>query len=135
MLNIKLTYRLISRNALIPILLNETINMKKQLLLSMFVAGVFGTVSAQFIEKVNYLGALDKDAKKDWTTGWTNWDPKNTTYAAVTDSTSLNDASGQKDITGVVTLSASKVYLLKSICVVNIFRCCLGNKSWCSYRC
>ena len=118
MLNIKLTYRLISRNALIPILLYETINMKKQLLLSMFVAGMFGTVSAQFIEKVNYLGALDKDAKKDWTTGWTNWDPKNTTYAAVTDSTSLNDASGQKDITGVVTLSASKVYLLKSICVV-----------------
>ncbi|MEK0420476.1 MAG: hypothetical protein RLZZ161_327 [Bacteroidota bacterium] len=79
----------------------------------------FGKASAQqFFEKVNYLGALDKDPKKDWTVGWTNWDPKNTNYGAVTDSTTLNDASGQKDVTGTVTLSASKVYLLKSLLVV-----------------
>jgi len=70
------------------------------------------------IEKVNYVGALSPDASKDWTKNWTNWDPKNANYGAVSDSTTLNDASGEKAITTTVTLDASKVYLLKSIVVV-----------------
>jgi hypothetical protein len=74
--------------------------------------------NAQVIEKVNYVGALSPDASKDWTKNWTNWDPKNANYGAVSDSTTLNDASGEKAITTTVTLDASKVYLLKSIVVV-----------------
>jgi hypothetical protein len=61
---------------------------------------------------------LSPDASKDWTKNWTSWDPKNATYGAVSDSTTLNDASGEKAITTTVTLDASKVYLLKNICVV-----------------
>jgi hypothetical protein len=61
---------------------------------------------------------LSPDASKDWTKSWTNWDPKNASYGAVSDSTTLNDASGEKAITTTVTLDASKVYLLKSIVVV-----------------
>lgn len=73
---------------------------------------------AQTIEKVNFVGALHRDAAKDWTKGWTEWDPKNASYGAVTETTTLNDASGIKNITGTVTLDASKVYSLTSICVV-----------------
>jgi hypothetical protein len=84
--------------------------------MAMFAAAL--AANAQFIEKVNYLGALDKDPAKDWTKTWTNWTPKTTAYSAVTDSTTLNDASGKKEITSNLTLSASQVYLLKSIFVV-----------------
>jgi len=93
--------------------------MKKHIITITAVIFLIGNVAAQqFFERVNHLGALDKDPKKDWTVGWTNWDPKNAAYGAASDSTTLNDASGQKDITTTVTLSASKVYLLKSLCVV-----------------
>lgn len=90
----------------------------KKILLSLAAVCAMFSANAQIIEKVNYLGALDKDAKKDWTKGWTNWDPKNATYGAITDSTTLNDASGEKIITGTLTLSASQVYLLKTILVI-----------------
>jgi len=76
------------------------------------------SANAQVIEKVNFVGALSPDASKDWTKNWTNWDPKNANYGAVSDSTTLNDASGEKAITTTVTLDASKVYLLKNIFVV-----------------
>ncbi|MBU6324314.1 MAG: T9SS type A sorting domain-containing protein [Bacteroidetes bacterium] len=80
-------------------------------------------VQAQFFTQVGYMGALDTDPAKDWTaTGWTNFNPKATNYAAVTDTVTLNGidggANGKKVITGALTLDASKVYLLKGIIVV-----------------
>ena len=90
----------------------------KKILLSIAAVCALLSANAQVIEKVNYLGALDKDAKKDWTKNWTNWDPKNASYGAITDSTTLNDASGEKLITTTLTLSASQVYLLKTILVI-----------------
>lgn len=86
----------------------------------LFTACVFAAnlLVAQTIEKVNFVGALHRDAAKDWTKGWTEWNPKNATYSAVTETTTLNDASGIKNITGTVTLDASKVYSLTSTCVV-----------------
>ena len=79
----------------------------KKILLSIAAVCALLSANAQVIEKVNYLGALDKDAKKDWTKNWTNWDPKNASYGAITDSTTLNDVSGEKLITGTLTLSTS----------------------------
>ncbi len=90
----------------------------KKILLSIAAVCALLSANAQVIEKVNYLGALDKDAKKDWTKNWTNWDPKNASYGAITDSTTLNDVSGEKLITGTLSLSASQVYLLKTILVI-----------------
>ena len=90
----------------------------KKILLSLVAICSLYNANAQVIEKVNYLGALDKDPKKDWTKTWTNWDPKNASYGAITDSTTLNDASGEKSITGTLTLSASQVYLLKTMLVI-----------------
>jgi hypothetical protein len=75
-------------------------------------------LSAQVIEKVNFVGALHRDASKDWTKGWTEWNPKNASYPSTTDATTLNDASGIKTISTTVTLDASKVYLLTSTYVV-----------------
>lgn len=91
--------------------------MKKLFLLPMLFT-VGASINAQVIEKVNYLGALDKDPKKDWTLNWTNWNPKTTSYGAVSDSTTLNHSSGEVDITTTVTLDAKKVYSLKSLVVV-----------------
>ena len=75
-------------------------------------------LSAQVIEKVNYVGALHRDASKDWTKGWTEWNPKNASYASVTDTVTLNDASSVKKISTTVTLDAKTVYLLRSMLVV-----------------
>jgi hypothetical protein len=75
-------------------------------------------LSAQTLEKVNYVGALHRDAAKDWTKGWTEWNPKNASYGAVTDSTTLNDASSIKKISSTLTLDAKTVYLLRSMLVV-----------------
>jgi hypothetical protein len=80
-------------------------------------------VQAQFFTQVGYQGALDVDPAKDWTaTGWTNFNPKATNYAAATDTVTLNGvdggANGKKVITGSLTLDAAKVYLLKGIIVV-----------------
>lgn len=90
----------------------------KKILLSLSALFSLLSANAQVIEKVNFVGALSPDASKDWTKNWTNWDPKNANYGAVSDSTTLNDASGEKAITTTVTLDASKVYLLKNIFVV-----------------
>ncbi len=85
------------------------------------------TVSAQsdfkFVQ-TTFVGALDTASADNWTTGWANWDPKTTNYAAPTDTTTLNGmlatlpVQGEADIFGVVTLDASKVYLLKGFVVV-----------------
>ncbi len=74
--------------------------------------------------QTGYVGALTPDATKDWTTGWTNFDPKNAVYGAVTDTVVLNGMiatlplPGLKEITNTTTLDATKVYLLKGFVVV-----------------
>jgi hypothetical protein len=98
--------------------LKKHTNMKKIGLLFTAAAGFAMSASAQFIEQVGFVGALENDATQDWTKGWANWNPKTTVYGVATDSTTLNDASGKKVLSGTVTLNASTVYLLKSFCVV-----------------
>lgn len=85
------------------------------------VAALFaiGNSKAQFIERVDFVGALSGDASQDWTKGWTNFDPQNTTYPAADETTTLNGASqGKIEISGTTTLDAGKVYLLKGLVVV-----------------
>lgn len=91
--------------------------MKKITFLSVAVA-LASQLNGQFIQMVNYAGALSSDASQDWTKGWTEWNPKQASYGIATETSTLNDASGIKNITGTVTLDASKVYLLTSTCVV-----------------
>lgn len=103
--------------------------MKKNLLFTLVLLSVFcmPSLSAQsgfrFV-KTSYVGALDADAAKDWTKGWTNFDPKTTTYPAPTDTTTLNGmltslpVRGERFITSNLTLDATKVYLLKGFIVV-----------------
>ena len=91
--------------------------MKKITFLSVAVA-LASQLNGQFIQMVNYAGALSSDASQDWTKGWTEWNPRQASYGIATETSTLNDASGIKNITGTVTLDASKVYLLTSTCVV-----------------
>lgn len=89
----------------------------KKLLLAVSMFGVI-SAQAQFIEKVDYVGALSPDASQDWTKGWAEWNPKAKLYADATDLTTLNDASGKKEITATLTLDAAKVYALTSIVII-----------------
>ncbi len=89
------------------------------LLLSFFLAA--GTASAQFtkLSKTTYVGALSADPNADWTQGWTNWDPKNANYGNPTDLVTLDgSATGEKVLSGTLTLDASKIYLLQGLIVV-----------------
>jgi hypothetical protein len=103
--------------------------MKKNLLLLLSgVLCIFAqTLQAQTtfkFQETAFVGALDADAAKDWTKGWTNWDPKTTAYAAPTDTTTLNGIAstlplpGELNITTTLTLDATKVYLLRGLIVV-----------------
>lgn len=102
--------------------------MKKNLLiLVIFISTAVSTLLAQSTFKftpTSYVGALSDDSAKDWTKGWANWDPKNTTYPAITDTTTLNGMlatlplRGEKDITTTLTLDATQTYLLKGFIVV-----------------
>ena len=78
------------------------------------------TGHAQFFEKVNYVGALSADKSKDWTSGWTNWNPKTVFWAADYgwDTTTFNSPTGIVEITGTVTLYEKTTYLLRSVVVV-----------------
>jgi len=78
------------------------------------------TGHAQFFEKVDYIGALSADKSKDWTSGWTHWNPKTIFWAADYgwDTTSFNSPTGIVEITGTVTLVAKRTYLLRSVVVV-----------------
>lgn len=60
------------------------------------------SLSNSFFEKVAYKGAF---GTSDWSTGWANFDAKQTTYPATT-------ATLSGDITSNTTLDANKVYLL-----------------------
>jgi hypothetical protein len=78
-----------------------------------------GKSQAQFFEETNFVGALSSDASKDWTTGWTNFNPQSTSYPAANETTTLNgSASGKLEITTTITLDATKVYLLKGMIVI-----------------
>jgi Secretion system C-terminal sorting domain len=76
------------------------------------------------LKTTSYVGALSATAAEDWTTGWTNFDPKKATYAEPNDTVTLNGmvaslpVQGEKEITGTVTLDATKTYLLKGFVVV-----------------
>jgi hypothetical protein len=92
--------------------------MKKLILSLCLLAGTISSSRAQFFETVDYIGALDKNESNDWTKSWTNWNPKQTPYGKVSDSTTLFSSTGQVNITSTLTLDPSKVYLLKSLVVV-----------------
>ena len=76
------------------------------------------------LQGTTWIGALTEDTNKDWTKGWSNFDPKNTVYPAATDLTTLDGMAatlptiGKKEITTNTTLDATKVYLLRGIIVV-----------------
>ncbi len=59
--------------------------MKKLILILVAALGFVSSSEAQFFEKVNYIGALESSSSKDWTKGWTQWDPKNAPYGTVSD--------------------------------------------------
>ncbi len=60
-------------------------------------------VSDNFFEQVDYVGAF---GNTDWTAGWANWDPQNTSYGTTTDTLDAGD------ITSDVALTSDKVYYL-----------------------
>ena len=90
----------------------------KKIILYLLTGVLTLNTQAQFFEKVDYAGALSTDPSKDWTKGWTNWNPKSTAYPIFTDTTTLTSSTGEVDITSTVELDASKVYLLQSLVVV-----------------
>ncbi len=102
--------------------------MKKSTLLSIaFLMAITISLTAQSsfkLKETSYVGAMSANAGGDWTKGWTNFDPKNATYSAATDTTTLNGmvkglpVVGEKDITGTLALDAAKIYLLKGFVVV-----------------
>ncbi len=76
------------------------------------------------LKETGYIGALNEKEADDWTRNWSNFNPQNTAYAAVTDTTTLNGTistlakPGILPVTGTLTLDATKVYLLKGLVVV-----------------
>ncbi len=98
--------------------------MKRQLHASIAVifAMTLNTLSAQSfkLEGTTYIGAMPEATTADWTKGWTNFDPKNAVYGDPTDLTTLDGmaSGGKKDITGTLTLDATKIYALKGLIVV-----------------
>ncbi len=98
--------------------------MKRQLrpLIAVIFAMTLNTLSAQSfkLEGTTYIGAMPEATTADWTKGWTNFDPKNAVYGDPTDLTTLDGmaSGGKKDITGTLTLDATKVYALKGLIVV-----------------
>ncbi|MBK6860223.1 MAG: T9SS type A sorting domain-containing protein [Saprospiraceae bacterium] len=102
------------------------LNLLVLITLSIFIANSNNAQSNFKLTSTDYVGAFSKDLTNDWTTGWTNFDPKNTNYPDPTDTITLNGMlsslaiPGEKNIDGgtTLTLDASKVYLLKGFIVV-----------------
>jgi len=92
--------------------------MKKLILILVAALGFVSSSEAQFFEKVNYIGALESSSSKDWTKGWTQWDPKNAPYGTVSDTNTLSSSTGEVNITATLTLDPAKIYLLRSLIVV-----------------
>lgn len=91
--------------------------MKKMTTIKLAITLVIMGVSSVFAQndkflKVDFVGAM---GTVDWTKNWTNWNPQQTDYPSVTETTTLNATSGSINITTSVTLDASKVYLLTGI--------------------
>ena len=103
--------------------------MRKYVLITLafFAVLAMQTLSAQSgfkLTEVPYVGALSEDPAQDWTTGWTNFEPRSTEYPDATDTVTLNGMlaslpiQGELNITGTVTLDAGQVYLLKGLVVI-----------------
>jgi len=61
-----------------------------------------------FFETTNYIGAFGSN---DWTKGWANWDPQNTTYFDATEAIPVN---ANNEIEANFTMKRGKVYLLQN---------------------
>ncbi|MFM9944650.1 MAG: T9SS type A sorting domain-containing protein [Bacteroidia bacterium] len=86
-----------------------------KLMITMVILGVNVAIAQNpfKFKSVSFVGAMD--ANTDWTIGWTNWNPEQTTYPSVNETTTLNAAatsSGKIEITTNITLDSNKVYLL-----------------------
>jgi len=80
--------------------------MKKALsLLAGAMVGISAMAQNGFFEYTPYVGAFAPQPATRWTDGWTNFDPQNANYGAVTDVITTN-------ITTNTTWTADKVYLL-----------------------
>lgn len=106
------------------LIISNSLKMKKHLHLFIAVLSILA-VNSTFaqtgfkLQSTTWIGALTEDTNKDWTKGWTNFDPKTTVYAAANDLTTLDgSATGKKEITANLTLDATKTYLLKGIILV-----------------
>lgn len=89
----------------------------KKIYLSLLTLAISGAAFAQ--GNASFKGAIEptENNSKDWTLGWTNWDPNQTDYPATTDDM-FNTVSKKTIITGTVTLDPSKVYLLTNLVVI-----------------
>ncbi|MFZ4543823.1 MAG: T9SS type A sorting domain-containing protein [Saprospiraceae bacterium] len=102
--------------------------MKKNFLLITFLFALcvnFINAQSNFkLTPTTYVGAMGADASTDWTQGWSNFNPNNTAYPVANDTTTLNGmlsslpVPGELNITGTLTLDASKTYLMKGFVVV-----------------
>ncbi len=85
---------------------NKKIMKKITITVLMSVFSILAFSQNNFFTPTTYRGAIDTDTTKDWTKGWTNWDPANTVYPATT----VNINAG--DITSNTTWTKDNVYLL-----------------------
>ena len=68
-------------------------NKNLHLILALLFVSTLQSLTAQSTFKLTqtgYVGALRPETSNDWTKGWTNFDPKNAVYGAVTDTLTLN---------------------------------------------
>lgn len=84
----------------------------KQKFLSILSLVMITAVTANAQVATNYRGAFAPAPVAMWTDNWTNWDPQNTFYRAVTDSV-------QGKITTSQTWTKDKVYLLKGLVYID----------------
>ncbi|MBC7381868.1 MAG: PKD domain-containing protein [Bacteroidia bacterium] len=80
----------------------------KKLTTSVFML-LFACISyaqSNFFTPTVYRGAIDPDSTKDWTKGWSNWDPTMTVYSSPT--VTINGG----DITSNTTWTKNNIYLL-----------------------
>ncbi len=78
------------------------------------------SIDNPFFEQVDYRGAFN--STDDWTSGWTEFNPQIHVYPAVTDTlgNGVTTTGTPFEITGSMTLDASKVYLLRGwVYIVN----------------
>lgn len=78
------------------------------LLIAMFQLNLSAQITDPFFDHVDYRGAFGTN---DWTSGWTNWDPQNTTYTNP-------DITVSGDISTNTTWTSSHSYLLSGFVYV-----------------